>query len=209
MGTGNRDINLNSNTLPFKNCTADSQIKIMSCWYVWSFSFSVCWIKYRYYREKLHLNHFGELKGELISWARFESFSLFRVVVSSKVNSRELNIAQFIQVKLNTLCFRDGSAVEIVGLCKSTVRWLAELFDQKKFPYAGVSKLQDGMFNLHYSADLNAKFPGTSICPNFKKLKGYLCHQPWMSYCWEVFTCYKEKLGAVHSWEWNWNFLWY
>ena len=105
MGTGNRDINLNSNTLPFKNCTAI----------------------------------------------------------------------------LNTLCFRDGSAVEIVGLCKSTVRWLAELCDQKKFPYAGVSKLQDGMFSLHYSADINAKFPGTSICPNFKQLKGYLCHQPWMA----------------------------
>ena len=48
------------------------------------------------------------------------------------------------------------------------MRWLAELCDQKKFPYAGVSKLQDGMFNLHYSADINAKFPGTSICPNFK-----------------------------------------
>lgn len=36
--------------------------------------------------------------------------------------------------------------MEIVGLCKSTVRWLAELCDQKKFPYAGVSKLQDGIF---------------------------------------------------------------
>ena len=30
MGTGNTNINLNSNTLPFKNYTADSQIKIVS-----------------------------------------------------------------------------------------------------------------------------------------------------------------------------------
>ena len=41
--------------------------------------------------------------------------------------------------------------MEIVGLCKSTVRWLAELCDKKKFSYAGVSKLQDGMFSLHYN----------------------------------------------------------
>jgi len=39
---------------------------------------------------------------------------------------------------------RDGSAVEIIGLCKSTIRWLAELSDSKQFPYSGVSKLQDG-----------------------------------------------------------------
>ncbi|XP_048587758.1 glycogen debranching enzyme-like isoform X2 [Nematostella vectensis] len=39
---------------------------------------------------------------------------------------------------------RDGSAVEIVGLLKSTVKWLADLCDKKQFPYAGVSKLQDG-----------------------------------------------------------------
>ena len=50
----------------------------------------------------------------------------------------------------NVLYLRDGSAVEIVGLCKSTVRWLAELCDQKKFPYAGVSKLQDGRLFLHF-----------------------------------------------------------
>lgn len=40
--------------------------------------------------------------------------------------------------------YRDGSAVELIGLCKSTVRWLGELSDAKKFPYSGVSKMQDG-----------------------------------------------------------------
>ena len=53
-------------------------------------------------------------------------------------------------ISFNVLYFRDGSAVEIVGLCKSTVRWLAKLCDQKKFPYAGVSKLQDGRFFIRH-----------------------------------------------------------
>ena len=46
--------------------------------------------------------------------------------------------------------------MELVGLCKSAVRWLAELCEEKKFPYAGVSKLQDGMvsfLDFKYSND--------------------------------------------------------
>ena len=35
---------------------------------------------------------------------------------------------------------RDGSAVELVGLCKSAVRWLGDLTEAKIFPYEGVSK---------------------------------------------------------------------
>ncbi|XP_044288195.1 glycogen debranching enzyme isoform X1 [Varanus komodoensis] len=34
---------------------------------------------------------------------------------------------------------RDGSAVEIVGLCKSTVHWLLELSRKNLFPYSGVT----------------------------------------------------------------------
>ena len=34
---------------------------------------------------------------------------------------------------------RDGSAVEIVGLCKSTVRWLAKQYSRGVYPYSGVS----------------------------------------------------------------------
>lgn len=34
---------------------------------------------------------------------------------------------------------RDGSSVELVGLCYSTVRWLAELSRQQKYPHDGVS----------------------------------------------------------------------
>ena len=33
----------------------------------------------------------------------------------------------------------DGSAVELVGLCYSAVKWLASLHKQGCYPYAGVS----------------------------------------------------------------------
>uniref|UniRef100_A0A8C3XST5 Glycogen debranching enzyme n=1 Tax=Chelydra serpentina TaxID=8475 RepID=A0A8C3XST5_CHESE len=39
---------------------------------------------------------------------------------------------------------RDGSAVEIVGLCKSTIRWLLELSKKKVFPYQGVTIKRHG-----------------------------------------------------------------
>ena len=69
----------------------------------------------------------------------------------------------------NVACFRDGSAVEIVGLCKSTVRWLAELSGQKLFPYAGVSKLQDGMSLLW------ALFTRRPCCPKRLKKLCFTC----------------------------------
>ncbi|OCT85246.1 glycogen debranching enzyme isoform X1 [Xenopus laevis] len=39
---------------------------------------------------------------------------------------------------------RDGSAVEIVGLCKSTVRWLKDLSEKKLYPYKGLTVKKDG-----------------------------------------------------------------
>lgn len=34
---------------------------------------------------------------------------------------------------------RDGAAVEIVGLCKAVVSWLAELNHEKLYSYSGVT----------------------------------------------------------------------
>ena len=41
---------------------------------------------------------------------------------------------------------RDGSAVELVGLCKSTVRWLHLMYEHGKYPYRGVEKVEDGKY---------------------------------------------------------------
>ncbi|MBN3273908.1 GDE enzyme, partial [Polyodon spathula] len=46
---------------------------------------------------------------------------------------------------------QDGSAVEIVGLSKSAVRWLVQLHQEKLFPYDVVSVMRDGkQVNISY-----------------------------------------------------------
>ena len=44
-------------------------------------------------------------------------------------------------------CCRDGADVEIVGLCKSVVSWLARLHSQGHYPFAGVTN-KDGCVAL-------------------------------------------------------------
>ena len=39
---------------------------------------------------------------------------------------------------------RDGSAVELVGLCASVTRWLADMSDRGQFPYSGVKRSHGG-----------------------------------------------------------------
>ncbi|MGH0153006.1 UNVERIFIED_CONTAM: hypothetical protein FKN15_047322 [Acipenser sinensis] len=52
---------------------------------------------------------------------------------------------------LTTWIFWDGSAVEIVGLSKSAVRWLVQLHKEKLFPYAAVTVMRDGkQVNVSY-----------------------------------------------------------
>lgn len=46
--------------------------------------------------------------------------------------------------------FRDGSAVEMVGLCKSAVRWLMDLSGKNIFPFRGVTVKRHGK-NRHIS----------------------------------------------------------
>lgn len=46
-------------------------------------------------------------------------------------------------------CTRDGSAVEIVGLCKSAVRWLVELHKWGLFPHSTMTIHRDGENTAH------------------------------------------------------------
>lgn len=43
------------------------------------------------------------------------------------------------------VCFRDGSAVELVGLCKASVRWLADMNRQGHYPYSAVNVHKQGI----------------------------------------------------------------
>ncbi|XP_050816886.1 glycogen debranching enzyme isoform X2 [Gopherus flavomarginatus] len=60
---------------------------------------------------------------------------------------------------------RDGSAVEIVGLCKSTIRWLLELSKKKVFPYQGVTIKRHGKKETITYDEWNGKIQG-----HFEKL---------------------------------------
>ncbi|KAG7524665.1 glycogen debranching enzyme-like isoform X2 [Solea senegalensis] len=67
---------------------------------------------------------------------------------------------------------RDGSAVEIVGLCKSTVRWLMKLHNNGHFPYAGVNIHREGQtYSMSYM-EWDHK-----IQENFQN-KFYISHDP-------------------------------
>lgn len=39
--------------------------------------------------------------------------------------------------------YRDGSAVELVGLSYSAIKWLSELYDQGLYPFSGVYTTHD------------------------------------------------------------------
>ncbi|KAG9276162.1 glycogen debranching enzyme [Astyanax mexicanus] len=60
---------------------------------------------------------------------------------------------------------RDGSAVEIVGLCKSTVRWLMHLNKIGQFPYSSLSIQRDGETHTVSYEEWNQRIQG-----NFEKL---------------------------------------
>ena len=52
---------------------------------------------------------------------------------------------------------RDGSAVELVGLSRATVGWLAKLNADGKYPYDGVSKTDENGGSIGGVGDVNAK----------------------------------------------------
>lgn len=53
--------------------------------------------------------------------------------------------------------FRDGSAVEIVGLSKSAIRWLLELSKKNIFPYHEVTVKRHGKVVIY-------KEPSNVLC---------------------------------------------
>ncbi|XP_059358080.1 glycogen debranching enzyme-like isoform X1 [Carassius carassius] len=67
---------------------------------------------------------------------------------------------------------RDGSAVEIVGLCKSTLRWLVDLHKQGLFPYNSVAIHKD-------SKQLSMSYEewDRKVQQNFEKMF-YVSHDP-------------------------------
>ncbi|KAB5550573.1 hypothetical protein PHYPO_G00055230 [Pangasianodon hypophthalmus] len=67
---------------------------------------------------------------------------------------------------------RDGSAVEIVGLCKSAVRWLVELHKWGLFPYSTMTIHRDGKQLTVSYEEWNRK-----IQDNFEKMF-YVSHDP-------------------------------
>ncbi|KAI1882936.1 hypothetical protein AGOR_G00240020 [Albula goreensis] len=67
---------------------------------------------------------------------------------------------------------RDGAAVEIVGLSKSAVRWLMELYEDGVFPFAAVTVLRGGKEVSWSYEDWN-----NLIQKNFER-KFYVSHDP-------------------------------
>ena len=68
-------------------------------------------------------------------------------------------------IMVSCLLFRDGTAVELVGLCASTVKWLASMSGKKLYPYEGVKKNEAGeesrnlcMVLLCFFGSFNATF---------------------------------------------------
>ncbi|XP_031163660.1 glycogen debranching enzyme-like isoform X1 [Sander lucioperca] len=94
---------------------------------------------------------------------------------------------------------RDGSAVEIVGLCKSTVRWIVKLHNDGHFPYAAVNIPREGQtYSVSY-VEWDLK-----IQENFEK-KFYISRDPQdpeekQPELVHKRGIYKDSLGASSPW---------
>ncbi|XP_034028557.1 glycogen debranching enzyme-like [Thalassophryne amazonica] len=94
---------------------------------------------------------------------------------------------------------RDGSAVEIVGLCKSTLRWLVNLHKDGHFPYAEVTICHKGNTHSVSYVEWDQK-----IQENFEK-KFYIFHDPQdpednHPELVHKRSIYKDSVGASSSW---------
>ena len=89
---------------------------------------------------------------------------------------------------------RDGSAVELVGLCKSTVMWLSEVFKQGKYPYDGVTVSCDSGTNVKM---LWSEW-SDKILENFEKQ--FYISSDHSSHLVNRRHIYKDTVGASHPW---------
>ena len=81
----------------------------------------------------------------VLSWA---AHFLFACTLFDNFVLADMFIAIF-QIHID---YRDGSAVELIGLSASTVRWLAKLHDIGKYPYSGVKAVVNGRCNTGASS---------------------------------------------------------
>ena len=58
------------------------------------------------------------------------------------------NIRKYIKkdYRLIVICYRDGSAVELIGLSASCLLWLHNLNEEGLYPYSGVKLVKHGKF---------------------------------------------------------------
>jgi len=89
---------------------------------------------------------------------------------------------------------RDGSAVELVGLCKSTVSWLQRMNNSGKYPYDGVfiKNTENGTLKLTWSEWSN------KISANFEK--AFYVGDDDQSHLVHKRGIYKDTVGASHPW---------
>ncbi|XP_069581806.1 glycogen debranching enzyme-like isoform X1 [Brachyistius frenatus] len=94
---------------------------------------------------------------------------------------------------------RDGSAVELVGLCKSAVRWLVELHSNGNFPYVSVSIHRGGQtysvsyveWNHKIQENFERKFYISLDPQNPEEDRPELVHKRGI---------YKDSVGASSPW---------
>lgn len=94
---------------------------------------------------------------------------------------------------------RDGSAVELVGLSKAAVRWLAELHKKGKFPYSGVTRSnKDGTTTTWLYEEWDARIANNfeanfwiNTIPTPEEVRPDLINRRGI---------YKDSVGATQAW---------
>ena len=68
---------------------------------------------------------------------------VIHVGVLSEISTLQVQIANFTAINFSP--HRDGSAVELQGLCYSAVNWLAKLHQKGIYPHSGVRTISEAL----------------------------------------------------------------